>query len=165
MIHMIAAVAKDGGIGKDNQLLCHISADLKRFKALTMGHAIIMGRKTFESLPGMLPGRHHIVLTSQADYETAHPGITVYHSIDELLAGLDSHLDYFVIGGASLYQAFMDKADVMELTEIDALFPADVYFPSIPSERWKRIASEHHNADEHNKYAFTFVQYVKKINK
>ena len=72
MIHMIAAVARDGGIGKDNGLLCHIPADLKRFKALTMGHTIVMGRKTFESLPGLLPGRPHVVVTRQAAYEEAH---------------------------------------------------------------------------------------------
>lgn len=72
MIHMIAAVARDGGIGKDNGLLCHIPADLKRFKALTMGHTIVMGRKTFESLPGLLPGRPHVVVTRQAAYGEAH---------------------------------------------------------------------------------------------
>ena len=84
MIHMIAAVARDGGIGKDNGLLCHISADLKRFKALTMGHTIVMGRKTFESLPGLLPGRPHVVVTRQAAYGEAHEGIQVCHSVDEV---------------------------------------------------------------------------------
>ncbi len=165
MLHMIAAVAKDGGIGKDNQLLCHISADLKRFKALTMGHAIIMGRKTFESLPGLLPGRQHIVLTSQPEYETKHPGITVYHSVDEVCANLAAGQDYFIIGGASLYTAFMDKADSMYLTEIDASFPADTYFPPIRHEDWHITEREKHAADEHNKYAYEFVRYVKNVRK
>ena len=84
MIHMIAAVARDGGIGKGNGLLCHIPADLKRFKALTMGHTIVMGRKTFESLPGLLPGRPHVVVTRQAAYGEAHEGIQVCHSVDEV---------------------------------------------------------------------------------
>lgn len=165
MLHMIAAVAKDGGIGKDNRLLCHISADLKRFKALTMGHAMIMGRKTFESLPGLLPGRQHIVLTSQQDYEVQHPGITVYHSIDELCAHLNEQEEYFIIGGASLYQAFMDRADSMYLTEIDTVFPADTYFPSITKEDWHVTERDAHGADEHNKYAYEFVRYVKNIRK
>ncbi len=165
MLHMIAAVAKDGGIGKDNQLLCHISADLKRFKALTMGHAIIMGRKTFESLPGLLPGRQHIVLTSQPDYAQHHPGITVYHSVDELCAQLDAGQDYFIIGGASLYAAFMDKADSMYLTKIDESFPADTYFPPIAAEDWHVTERERHDAGEHNKYAYEFVRYVKNVRK
>ncbi len=165
MLHMIAAVAKDGGIGKDNQLLCHISADLKRFKALTMGHAIIMGRKTFESLPGLLPGRQHIVLTGQPDYEKTHPGITVYHSVDEVCAHLDAEQDYFIIGGASLYTAFMDTADSMYVTEIDASFPADTYFPSIRHEDWHVTERERHGTDEHNKYAYEFVRYVKNVRK
>lgn len=165
MLHMIAAVAKDGGIGKDNQLLCHISADLKRFKALTMGHAIIMGRKTFESLPGLLPGRQHIVLTGQPDYEKTHPGITVYHSLDEVCAHLDAEQDYFIIGGASLYTAFMDTADSMYVTEIDASFPADTYFPSIRHEDWHVTERERHDTDEYNKYAYEFVRYVKNVRK
>lgn len=165
MLHMIAAVAKDGGIGKDNQLLCHISADLKRFKALTMGHAIIMGRKTFESLPGLLPGRQHIVLTGQPDYEKTHPGITVYHSVDEVYAHLDAEQDYFIIGGASLYTAFMDTADSMYLTEIDSSFPADTYFPPIRHENWHVTERERHGTDEHNKYAYEFVRYVKNVRK
>ena len=165
MLHMRAAVAKDGGIGKDKQLLCHISADLKRFKALTMGHAIIMGRKTFESLPGLLPGRQHIVLTGQPDYEKTHPGITVYHSVDEVCAHLDAEQDYFIIGGASLYTAFMDTADSMYVTEIDASFPADTYFPSIRHEDWHVTERERHGTDEHNKYAYEFVRYVKNVRK
>lgn len=165
MLHMIAAVAKDGGIGKDNRLLCHISADLKRFKALTMGHAMIMGRKTFESLPGLLPGRHHIVLTSQADYGKLHPDVTVYHSIDELCAHMDEQEEYFIIGGASLYQAFMDRADSMYLTEIYAVFPADTYFPTIVKDHWHVAEREAHGADTHNKYAYEFVRYVKNVRK
>lgn len=89
MINIIVARDEQGGIGKDNKLLCHISADLKRFKALTMGHDLIMGRKTFESLPGLLPGRRHLVVTSQADYAKGRAGIVIYHSVDELRCQLD----------------------------------------------------------------------------
>ena len=89
MLHLIAAVCQNGGIGKDNDLLCHLSADLKRFKSLTMGHTMIMGRKTFESLPGLLPGRPHWLLTSQAGYGSQLAGVTVFHSLEAILQALD----------------------------------------------------------------------------
>lgn len=131
MLHMIAAVDKARGIGKDNQLLCHLSADLKHFKNLTMGHTIIMGRKTFESLPGLLPGRPHWVLTGQRDYEETHPGITVFHDMDDMVRAVRTGEEYFIIGGASLYTEFMGRADSLYLTEIDAELPADTF-----SRRW-----------------------------
>ena len=161
MLHLIAAVAKDGGIGKDNQLLCHISADLKRFKQLTMGHTIVMGRKTFESLPGILPGRPHIVLTSQEDYTVDSPNVTIVHSLAELYALLHEDEDYFIIGGASLYTECIDNAATLYLTEIDATFPADTFFPAFDKTKWHVIEEEHHASSEQNPYAFTFVHYVR----
>lgn len=162
MIHMIAAVARDGGIGKDNDLLCHISADLKRFKALTMGHAIVMGRKTFESLPGLLPGRQHIVITTQPAYGASHDGIHVCHSMEEAIQLMSDGSDYFIIGGASIYQAFMDKADSLYITEIDDVFPADTFFPAIDGETWQACEREAHTAEEGNGHAFSFVHYVRR---
>lgn len=106
MIHLIAAVDRARGIGRDNDLLCHISADLKRFKALTMNHTILMGRKTFESLPGVLPGRPHWVLTHQADYPADSPAVTLFHSPEAMCAAMKAEEDYFIIGGAAMYAPF-----------------------------------------------------------
>ncbi|KMO86287.1 diacylglycerol kinase [Megasphaera cerevisiae DSM 20462] len=163
MIHMIAAVDQAGGIGRNNHLLCHLSADLKHFKKLTMGHAIIMGRKTFESLPGILPGRRHIILTHQEGYCEGREGISVYHSIDSLYSCLDEDQEYFVIGGASLYTAFIDKADTLYLTEIAATFPADTFFPMVDKTQWYAMSCEAHEADEKNPHDFTFYHYVRKV--
>lgn len=163
MLHLIAAVANDGGIGKDNQLLCHISADLKRFKQLTMGHTIIMGRKTFESLPGILPGRPHIVLTSKQDYDAGSPHVTVVHNMEALYGLLEDTSDYFVIGGASLYAACLDRADTLYLTEIHASFPADTFFPAFDKTKWHAAEEEYHAEDEKNPYAYTFVHYVRNV--
>lgn len=162
MLHMIAAVDKARGIGKDNQLLCHLSADLKHFKNLTMGHTIIMGRKTFESLPGLLPGRPHWVLTGQRDYEETHPGITVFHDMDDMVRAVRTGEEYFIIGGASLYTEFMGRADSLYLTEIDAELPADTFFPPLDWTRWQEVARDAHEADERNAYPFSFVHYLRK---
>ena len=162
MLHMIAAVDKARGIGKDNQLLCHLSADLKHFKNLTMGHTIIMGRKTFESLPGLLPGRPHWVLTGQRDYEETHPGITVFHDMDDMVRAVRTGEEYFIIGGASLYTEFMGRADSLYLTEIDAELPADAFFPPLDRTRWQEVARDAHEADERNAYPFSFVHYLRK---
>ena len=162
MLHMIAAVDKARGIGKDNQLLCHLSADLKHFKNLTMGHTIIMGRKTFESLPGLLPGRPHWVLTGQKDYEETHPGITVFHDMDDMVRAVRTGEEYFIIGGASLYTEFVGRADSLYLTEIDAELPADTFFPLLDRTRCQEVARDAHEADERNAYPFSFVHYLRK---
>ena len=161
MIHMIAAVARNGGIGRDNKLLCHISADLKRFKELTMGHDIIMGRKTFESLPGMLPGRRHIVLSRQKGYGEGQPDLVVCHSLEEIGGLLDEKRDYFVIGGASVYAEFMERADSLYLTKIDREFEADTFFPPFDEDCWQVAAEERHDETE-TCPAFSFVHYVRK---
>ena len=136
MIHLIAAVDRNGGISRDNDLLCHISADLKRFKSLTMGHTMLMGRKTFESLPGVLPGRPHWVLTHQKDYSVSHDAVTIFHSVEAMQQAMEAGEDYFVIGGASMYEAFLPRADSLYLTEIDEAFDgADTFFPA-----WKRTS-------------------------
>lgn len=159
MIHIIAAVDAAGGIGKDNDLLCHLPADLKRFKSLTMGHPIVMGRKTFESLPGVLPGRQHVVLTRQQSYEPGN-NVIICHDIDEVVQHMENDSDYFVIGGASLYELFLPTTDMLHLTEIEATFPADTFFPTVDLDQWKEINREHHLRDEKNKFNFDFVTYV-----
>lgn len=161
MIHMIAAVARDGGIGKDGGLLCHLPVDLKHFKNLTMGHTIIMGRKTFESLPRLLPGRHHVVLTSQAGYGKNQENLTICHTIEEIRA-IAAGTDCYIIGGASLYKEFLPLADTLELTEIAATFPADTYFPAFDQTAWQEVQRSHNEVDEKNHYACDFVTYVRK---
>lgn len=162
MINIIVARDRNNGIGKDGDLLCRIPADLKRFKALTTGRDIIMGRRTFESLPGLLPGRGHIVLTTQADYTSKHEGIKVYHSVDDLYHSLDKGKEYFIIGGASVYEAFLPLAERMYITEIDAKFDADTFFPQEEKEEWVIESREDHDKTIDNKYAYSFVDYVRR---
>lgn len=164
MIHLIAAVDRNGGIGKENDLLCHISADLKRFKSLTMGRTMIMGRKTFESLPGVLPGRPHWVLTHQPGYAVSHEAVTVFHSVEAMEQAMETGQDYFVIGGASMYEAFLPLADSLYLTEIDAAFDgADTFFPAWQKEKWEERSREFHGSKGQEKYPFSFVHYVRRF--
>ena len=162
MISLIVARDKNGGIGKDGDLLCHISADLKRFKALTIGHDLIMGRKTFESLPGLLPNRRHMVITSQKDYKQSHDGIDVYHSVEDVCASLVEDKEYFVIGGASVYESFLPLAQRMYITEIHEEFAADTYFPQENKNEWAMTDRHDFEKTLSNKYAYSFVDYIRK---
>lgn len=162
MLHLIAAVDNNGGIGRDNKLLCHLPDDLARFKKLTMGHTLIMGRKTFESLPGILPGRPHYVLTSQEGYGPQDDRVRVFHSIEALEAALQPDEDYFVAGGASLYEAFMNKADSLYITEIEETFQADTFFPEIDTSFWYAVEIGEGLLDENNAYYHRFVHYLRK---
>lgn len=162
MIHIIVAVDNKGGIGKDNGLLCHLPADLKHFKECTMHHPIIMGRKTFESLPGLLPGRDHLVITHQKGYGLDHPGITVYPSVEAVVASLSEDRDYFVIGGASIYEAFLPYASSLYLTKIDETFEADTFFPPYDENQWDIVEKRDYTADEKNRYDYSFIHFVRK---
>ena len=137
---IIAAVAANGVIGRDNRLIWHLSDDLKRFKALTMGHPIIMGRKTFESLPGVLPGRTHYVLTGNVAY-AAPEGVVLCHTADALLAALPEG-ESFVIGGAAVYRLLLPHADRMILTEIEQDYEGDARFPDFDRSLWRVTVSE-----------------------
>ena len=129
---IILVVARDifGTIGKDNKLPWHCKEDLQRFKKITMGKNIVMGRKTFESLPKMLPGRKHIVLTRNEDF--SHEGVEVFHSIDDLLVTYEGKEDLYIIGGAEIYRQFIDKFDVIEMTVIKGDYDGDAHFPDLP---------------------------------
>ena len=153
----IVVVADDGGIGRDGGLLCHLPADLKHFKTLTMGHTVVMGRRTFDSLPkGALPNRQNIVVTRNRHF--AAPGVTVAHSIDEALAAVEMPGEVFVMGGAQLYEATLDRVTTLHLTRVHRCFPdADTYFPDIVPEQWQVVDAEPHQADERNPYDYTFV--------
>lgn len=157
-VTIIAAVAHGGAIGRRGDLLFHISADLRRFKALTMGHPIIMGRKTFESFPkGALPGRRNIVITRQHDY--TRPGIETASSLDEALA-LASPADCFVIGGGEIYRQAMPHADELQLTLIDADVPdADTFFPVVDPTVWAEAEAAPGGSEP---VPFRFATYLRK---
>ena len=161
MIHLIAAVDRNGGIGKDNDLLCHISADLKRFKYLTMGHTMLMGRKTFESLPHALPNRTNVVLSSQP--KERFPGCEVYTSLPEALAQCQAEEEVFIIGGGQVYQQAIQLADRLYITRIHHLFDkANIFFPAFDATEWDEVGCEEHEADEKNPYPYTYINYRRK---
>lgn len=157
ILTLIAAVARNGVIGIDNRLPWRLPADLKRFKALTLGHAVIMGRKTWESLPAgfrPLPGRRNIVVTRDAGYHAK--GAAVATSLPGAVAAAESG-EAFVIGGAELYAAALPLADRLQLTEIDAAFEGDTWFPAIDPRHWRETAREtHHDAAG---FGYAFVTY------
>ncbi len=160
---IIAAVAKNNVIGKDNGMVWHLPADLKYFKNKTKGHYVIMGRKTFESLDGQLPGRPTIIVTRQTDY---HPeGCYVVHKVQDAfsLAEAKGEEEVFILGGAEIYKLTLrlDLIDKMYLTEIEAAFEGDSYFPEFDKTQWKETVREPHAPDEKNKYPFAFVEYVR----
>lgn len=161
MISLIVAVATNGAIGKQQDLLCHLPNDLKRFKAITLGHTIVMGRRTFESLPkGALPGRTNVVITRQAD--AAWENTVIAHSIEEVLAD-SADKELFVIGGGTLYEQTLGRADRLYITHIHHEFAdADTFFPAINCEEWREIEREEHQADERHPYDYSFVTYERK---
>jgi dihydrofolate reductase len=149
---LIAAVAKNGVIGRDNKLPWRLSEDLKHFKVLTMGHPMIMGRKTWESLPGRLPGRPHIVVTRNPDYVP--DGATAAASLHAAVAAAGDTDEVFVIGGAELYAQAFEFADRLQLTEIDADFEGDAHFPNWNRAAWRETGRATHRADAGFDYAF-----------
>ncbi len=155
---LIAAIGKNNELGKDNSLIWHLPNDLKFFKSVTTGKTIIMGRRTFESLPHMLPNRRHIVLSSSTDFPEE---VTVYKDLNDLLLDLkDTKEEVFVIGGASIYKLFIDYADNMYLTLIDAeCKEADAYFPTFNEEEWNQ---ELLDENEDNGIKYKHVLYKRK---
>ena len=160
MINIIAAVAKDRAIGFQNKLIYWLPNDLKRFKALTTGHTIIMGRNTFLSLPkGALPNRRNIVLSRTV---TDFPGCDVYPSLEEALAHCTKDEDVYIIGGASVYTQALSLADRLCLTEVDDTpKEADTFFPEYKAD-WREVAHEDHDIDERHAQRYAFVDYVRK---
>ena len=162
MIAIIAATDRNNALGFENRLLFHISADLKRFKALTMGHTVVMGRRTFESLPkGALPNRRNIVLSRNRDF--AADGAEVFASLHEALEHCGKDEKVFVIGGESVYRQAMDMADRLYMTEIDAAAErADAYFPMIDGSVWEEEKKEMHPSNEKDAIGYCFTDYAKK---
>lgn len=158
---MIAAVNRNHGLGKGNQLLYWLPNDLKRFKALTTGHTILMGRKTFESLPkGALPNRRNIVLSRQA---LQLPGAECFPSLEVALQACTDEEEVFIIGGASLYAAALPLANRLYLTEVDdSEREADVFFPALDPQVWHEKSRECHPTDEKHLYSYSFVNYERR---
>lgn len=162
-LSLIAAVSADGGIGRNGRLLFHIPADMKRFKALTTGHTVVMGRLTFESLPkGALPNRRNIVVTRNQDY--AAPGIETAYSIADALQTAGNTDEVFVIGGAQIYGETLPLAGRMYLTVIDKAAPdADAFFPTFDSQDWEEIDRQTFPADGTTP-SYAFVTYGRREN-
>lgn len=160
MITLIAAAAENNALGKDNQLVWHLPNDFKRFKQITSGHYIIMGRKTFESFPKPLPNRTHIIITRQKNYKVE--GCHVVNSIEKSIEISPKDEEVFIIGGAEIYNQSIDFADKIELTRVHSNFDADAYFPEINLNEWELIFEEFHTKDEKHNFDFTFQTFVKK---
>jgi dihydrofolate reductase len=157
-ITIIAAVATNGVIGRDNRMPWHLSDDLRHFKALTMGHPMIMGRKTWESLPGRLPGRPHIVVTRNPAYRAE--GATIATSLHSAVTAAGETDEVFVIGGAELYAQAFPFADRLQLTEIAANFDGDAHFPNWNRKQWRETAREtRRTEDDGGGFDYAFVTY------
>jgi dihydrofolate reductase len=161
MITVIAAIGKNGELGKNNDLIWHLPNDLKRFKQVTAGHHIIMGRKTYESLGRPLPNRTNIIISRNPNYKAE--GCIMANSLEEAIdlakAG-DSNP--FILGGAQIYKQAIKIADELDITLVDAALHADVFFPNIDTSIWKEVARYDHFADEKHQYNYSFVKYLKK---
>jgi len=160
MITVIAAVAENNALGKENQLLWHLPDDFKRFKTLTSGHYIIMGRKTFESFPKPLPNRTHVIISRQADYQPE--GCIVVNSLEQAIQACPKTEEVFIIGGGEIYRQSIAVADKLDLTKVHAAFEADTYFPEVNLSQWQLVFEEYHPKDERHDFAFTFQTYSRK---
>lgn len=158
MISIIVAIAENNVIGKDGLLIWHIPRDLKHFKEITLGSTIIMGRKTFESLGRVLPGRHHVVLTRNKDYKIDDPNVTIIHSMDEIQPFIDDEKENFIIGGGQLFAAMLPKAQRLYLTWIGQSYEGDTYFPEIPAGEF-HLTEEWEEVDEKTGITLKFTNY------
>lgn len=160
MIIIIAAVAENNALGKDNDLVWHLPDDFKRFKSLTSGHYIVMGRKTFESFPKPLPNRTHVIITRQKNY--APQGCLIANTLDEAIKLCPINENIYIIGGGEIYKQSMAIADVLEITRVHHTFEADTFFPEIDLNIWKLTSEVSHPKDEIHKYSFTYQTYQRK---
>ncbi|MBO9583408.1 MAG: dihydrofolate reductase [Flavobacterium sp.] len=160
MIIMIAAAAENNALGKDNKLVWHLPNDFKRFKSLTTGHHIIMGRKTFESFPKPLPDRVHIVISRQENYKPE--GCIVVDSIEKAIALCPENDDSYVIGGGEIYNLALPFTDIIELTKVHHSFDGDAFFPKINKSEWILVESEENYKDEKHLYDYSYETYIRK---
>ena len=159
MITIIAAAGENNSLGKDNDLVWHLPDDFKRFKELTSGNYILMGRKTFETFPKPLPNRKHLIITRQEDYQVPE-NCFVFDTIQSAIDFTDNQ-DIWIIGGGEIYKQSMEIADRIELTRVHSDFEADTFFPEI-GEEWELVSEEYHPVDDRHKYDFTYLTYNRK---
>jgi dihydrofolate reductase len=155
-VAIIAAKAENGVIGREGELPWHLPADLKHFKALTTGHAIVMGRKTFESIGRLLPDRRTVIVTRNPNYQQE--GATVVRRFEEAVALGDTE-DIFVIGGAEIFRRSLPLADRLYLTVVHATLAGDVLFPDLDEDEWNLVDDEYHEANGKNRYAYSFQRW------
>jgi dihydrofolate reductase len=162
VLKILVAFDENRVIGKNNTLIWHLPADLKRFKSLTTGHVIIMGRKTFESIGKPLPNRTTIVISRQADLQI--DGAIIAHSVEEAILKAKSitREDIFIVGGAEIYALSLALADQILVTQLHDIFEGDAYFPEIPVESWEVTDKERGITDEKNAYQFSYITYSRK---
>lgn len=160
MLTLIAAVSENNALGKNNQMIWHLPNDFKRFKTITTGHFIIMGRKTFESFPKPLPNRTHIIITNQKNYNVPENCFAV-SNLTKAIAICPKNEEVFIIGGGEIYKQALDLANKIELTSVHASFEADTFFPKFDLDRWELIAEEHHQKDEKHQFEYSFLTYSK----
>lgn len=160
MITIIAAIGKNRELGKDNDLIWHLPNDLKRFKKVTSGHDVIMGRKTFESLGKPLPNRTNIIITRNGNFKAE--GCVIVNSLNEAIEASKTDPNPFILGGAEIYKQSIKIADVLDLTLVDAELDADVFFPEIDMTIWKETSRQDFKADEKHQYGYSFVTYLRK---
>ena len=159
---IIVAAGEHNEIGKNNDLIWHLSDDLKRFKSLTNGHHIIMGRKTFESFPKPLPNRTHIVITKQKEYKAPN-GVIIVNTLEDAIDAAKSDAQPFIIGGGEIYKQTINLADKLEVTRVHATFnEADTFFPEIDLSKWEEISRATHNTDKKHAHKFSFITYLRK---
>ena len=153
-LSIVVAISENNAIGKNNQLLWHLPADLKHFRAITSGHPIIMGRKTYNSIGRPLPNRRNIVITRQTNLTI--PNVELVNSLQEAIALCDTENEVFVVGGAEIYKHALALTNRIYLTVVHQNYEADTFFPELKENEWKEIAKEYHQADEKNNVAYTF---------
>ena len=162
MLSLIVAKAKNNVIGKDNQMLWKLPDDLKRFKERTLGHTIIMGRKTFESLGGILPERKHIILSRNPDFNIDSDYVKVVHSLLELQDYINDEQEHFVIGGAIIYNLLVPYCNKMYITQLDKDYEGDTVFPKVNEDEWKEISREKGPEDGINNFEYEYISYIRK---
>ncbi len=162
-VSIIVATSLNHAIGKDNQLLWHLPADLKFFKTTTMGCPVFMGRKTFQSIGRTLPGRQNVVITRDKSFNADNQfDLTVVGSIDEALVKLHAEKEVFIIGGGEIYKQSIDSVDTIYITLVNTVIDGDVYFPEIDKSKFDLAWEEKHLADEKNKFDYTFQKFERK---
>ncbi len=160
-VSLIAAMARNRVIGRENDLPWKLPADQKRFKQITMGHYLIMGRKTYDSVGKPLPGRPNVVITRRKDYRPE--GVQVVHSLNEALALAVDDDEVFIAGGEEIYRLALPVADCLYLTEIDAEFEGDTFFPDFDRSQWEVVAEEVHTGDDRRPFSYSYRTYRRKV--